>query len=92
MSTQRELQRELLARNPHYSIGQAKAVAKKMIYIEENGFFEQLRNLGLTSDPTAREAVRNIEDAEREKKKNGLEAQSAKICFEAVRTKVSERV
>lgn len=68
MPTQRELQRELLTKNPHYSTGQAKAVAKKMIYIEKNGFFEKLRNLGLTSDPTAREAVRNIEEAERKKK------------------------
>ncbi|WP_413454599.1 hypothetical protein ACLQ8T_10415 [Glutamicibacter sp. FR1] len=69
MPTQRELQRELLAKNPHYSAGQAKAVAKKMIYLEKNVGFENLRIRGLTSDPTAREAVRNMEEAERKKKR-----------------------
>ncbi|WPR65490.1 hypothetical protein SLW73_03975 [Glutamicibacter protophormiae] len=68
MPTQRELQRELLAKNPHYSAGQAKAVAKKMIWIEANGFFEKLRINGIISDPTAREAVRNLEAAERKPK------------------------
>lgn len=69
MPTQRELQRELLAKNPHYSAGQAKAVAKKMLWIEANGFFEKLRINGIISDPTAREAVRNLEQAERQKKR-----------------------
>ncbi|MGP5026780.1 hypothetical protein ACTXI4_16580 [Glutamicibacter ardleyensis] len=84
MPTQRELQRELLARNPQYSAGQAKAVAKKMIYIEKNVGFENLRILGLTSDPTSREAVRNIEEAERKKKKTAPVHPRQEIRTEAV--------
>jgi len=88
MPTQRELQRELLAKNPHYSQGQAKAVAKKMDWIERNGFFEKLRIQGTISDPTAREAVKNIERAERQTrrdaKENGPDALSPNRRTEAV--------
>ncbi|UYQ78084.1 hypothetical protein OF385_02625 [Glutamicibacter sp. JL.03c] len=68
MPTQRELQRELMAKNPHYSAGQAKAVAKKMIWLEENVGYDAVRIHGIISDPTAREAVKNLEATERKSK------------------------
>lgn len=44
----------------------ATKVAKRAAAMQEEfDFFESLRILGITTDTTARDAVRNLEDAER---------------------------
>lgn len=45
----------------HYLAGKMQRLSKR----RELEWFECLRVLGITNDPTARDAIRNIEDAER---------------------------
>lgn len=53
---------------PELSRPQVRKTAKRIYWIAQNmqevfDFYEQLRILGIISDPTAREAVENLEDA-----------------------------
>lgn len=56
---------------PDIKDGKARRLATKLAkraasMQEELDFFESLRILGITTDTTARDAVRNLEDAERQ--------------------------
>ena len=56
----------IAAEAPNLSRGRVKALAKRIAYRaqsmqEQFDFFAELRILGLVSDPTARDAIRNIE-------------------------------
>lgn len=52
---------EMLHSYAHYMAGKMQRLSQR----RELEWFECLRVLGLTNDPTARDAIRNIEDAER---------------------------
>lgn len=52
---------EMLHSYAHYMAGKMQRLGQR----RELEWFECLRVLGITSDPTAKEAIRNIEDAER---------------------------
>ena len=59
-------EKRIAAEVPSFSRGQAKKAAKKLAWMAQNmretfDFFEGLRILGIISDPTARDAVRNVE-------------------------------
>ena len=61
-------ERRIARECPSLSRGQVKAAAKKIMFIAQNmqetfDFYQGLRILGLLSDPTARDAVRNLEAA-----------------------------
>ena len=52
---------------PHLSTSQVKRAAKRIKHVMDNmsevvDFYQGLRILGLLSDPTARDAVRNLEN------------------------------
>lgn len=58
----------ILAAVPEISDGRAERLAKKLAWRaahmqEEFDFFAQLRILGVQVDPTAAQAIRNIEEA-----------------------------
>ncbi|MGO2634789.1 MAG: hypothetical protein ACTH9H_13690 [Galactobacter sp.] len=50
---------------PHLSKGQRRAAAKRIAYrmerMTETSFYESCRILGILSDTTARDAIRNLE-------------------------------
>lgn len=53
---------------PHLSRGQVKKVAKRLAHLaekmqSEHDFYTALRVLGISSDPTARNAIKNMEAA-----------------------------
>ena len=52
---------EMLPSYAHYMAGKMQRLSQR----RELGWFECCRVLGITSDPTARDAIRNLEDAER---------------------------
>lgn len=61
-------ERRIATECPQLSRGQVKAAAKKIMFIAQNmqetfDFFEGLRILGMVTDTTARDAIRNLEDA-----------------------------
>lgn len=60
-------ERRITAECPTLSRSQVKRAAKKIVFIAQNmqetfDFFEGLRILGMVTDTTARDAVRNMED------------------------------
>ena len=63
-------QKKIMAAVPNMNKNKAERLAMKVAkraaaMQEEFDFFESLRILGITTDTTARDAVRNLEDAER---------------------------
>lgn len=60
--------RRIAAEFPQLSTGQVKATAKKVFWIAQNmhevfDFYEALRVLGIHSDTTARDGIKNMEAA-----------------------------
>lgn len=59
-------EKRIAAEFPQLSRGQVKKTAKKIYWIAENmhevfDFYEGLRILGITNDPTPKNAIRNME-------------------------------
>lgn len=58
--------RRIAAEFPDLTMGQVKAAAKKIFWMAENmhevfDFYEGMKILGIITDTTARDAIRNIE-------------------------------